>query len=79
MYCRCDEDINEVYGDAALRYAEHLQTVAEDRGQWLVRCPRTGAEWVKDFPLDPQASEWVGTCRLRRFPLTDPEARCEES
>lgn len=56
--------------DEASEYAEHLSTVVEEGGQWLVRCPRSGAEWVKDFPLDPAAREWVGTCRLRRFPLT---------
>lgn len=69
MECRCDE-IGEMYGDAALEYAEHLETVAEDGGQWLVRCPRTGVEWIKDFPSTrPPANGWA--CRLRRFPASD--------
>jgi hypothetical protein len=70
MDCRCNEDeLMELHGDQALEYARHLDTVTEDGGAWLVRCPQTGQEWVKDFPLDPAAREWVGTCRLRRFPF----------
>ena len=55
-------------GDEALAYADHLERVSEDGGQWLLRCPTSGAEWVEDFPLDPREREWVGVCRLRRFP-----------
>ena len=69
MDCRCGE-ITQLHGDAALHYAGHLETVAEEGGQWLVRCPDTGVEWIKDFPLDAAASEWIGTCRLRRLPLS---------
>jgi hypothetical protein len=66
--CRCDE-LTGRYGDEAYEYTAHLVKVAEQAGQSLMRCPRTGLEWVYDFPLDPAASEWIGTARLRRLPL----------
>jgi hypothetical protein len=67
--CRCDDPaVQRLDGDAALAYAQHLDRVTEDDGQWLLRCSDTGSEWVEDFPLDPRNREWVGVCRLRRFP-----------
>jgi hypothetical protein len=70
MECRCaDTSLTELSGDDALEYAAHLKRVAEEKGQWLLRCPTTASEWVEDFPLDPRNREWVGVCRLRRFPL----------
>ena len=69
MECHCDDrSLRRLDGDDALAYREHLKQVAEERGQWLLRCPTTGTEWVEDFPLEPSAREWVGVCRLRRFP-----------
>jgi hypothetical protein len=64
MECRCDDPTL----DDALAYRDHLSRIAEDKGQSLLRCPATGVEWVEDFPLDPRNREWVGICRLRRFP-----------
>jgi hypothetical protein len=72
--CRCEE-VTYLYGEEAWEYAEHLDTVASQPGQWLVRCPNTGIEYVKDPPVDPRSDEWVGTWRHRRFPLTDPDAQ----
>jgi hypothetical protein len=66
--CRCS-DLTELVGDEALTYREHLERVREERGAWLLRCPITGHEWVEDFPRSPSTREWVGTARLRRFPL----------
>lgn len=69
MECRCDDlALQRLDGDEALAYREHLNKVAEERGQWLLRCPITRSEWVEDFPLDPAGNGWVGVCRLRRFP-----------
>jgi hypothetical protein len=68
--CHCDDQaLAQLSGDEALEYARHLEKVTEDEGQWLLRCPTTGREWVQDFPLDLREKEWVGVCRLRRFPL----------
>jgi hypothetical protein len=36
--CRCEE-VTYLYGEEAWEYAEHLDTVASQPGQWLVRCP----------------------------------------
>jgi hypothetical protein len=73
MECRCDEpELTELSGDEALAYTEHLEREREDRGAWLLRCPKAGQEWVQDFPLDPRGKEWVGRARLRRFPLRPP-------
>ena len=70
MECRCDSlGLQQLDGDEALAYAEHLERVRADQGQWLLRCPNTRNEWVEDFPRDPGEREWVGVCRLRRFPL----------
>jgi hypothetical protein len=71
MECRCNE-LTELHGEEALEYATHLESVAAERGAWLVRCPATGVEWVEDFLPDPTTREWIGICRLRRFPLANP-------
>ena len=68
MECRCN-DLTELHGDEALEYTMHLESVAAEGGAWLVRCPVTGVEWIEDFLLDPAAREWIGVCRLRRFPV----------
>jgi hypothetical protein len=53
MECRCaDTSLTELSGDDALEYAVDLERVAEEKGQWLLRCPTTASEWVEDFPLD---------------------------
>jgi hypothetical protein len=73
--CRCDDPtLAELLGDEALEYGRrHLEAVSEERGAWLVRCPMTGEEWVKDFP----AIRWredLGDrpCRVRRLPRNAP-------
>jgi hypothetical protein len=74
MDCRC-RDVSELRDDEALAYAEHhLRRVREERGTWLLECPVTGQEWVEDFPRDALTKEWVGRCRLRRFPWHEPAA-----
>jgi hypothetical protein len=67
--CRCDDpELRELTGTEAEQYSQHLERIAQGRGQdWLLRCPITNQEWVEDAPLDPVADEWVGTLRLRRF------------
>jgi hypothetical protein len=70
--CRC-EQLTWLCGDEADEYAAHLEKVAEQEFQYLMRCPRTGVEWVYDAPIDPAAKEWIGIARLRRFPLTPDE------
>ena len=57
MECRCAE-VTYLYGDEAEKYAAHLENNREQAGQWLVRCPNTCIEFVKDVPVDPAAREW---------------------
>jgi len=62
--CRCDDaSLWELQGDDALAYRQHLLRVEQQRGGqgWLMRCPRTGQEWVEDIP-----AEFV--IRLRKVP-----------
>lgn len=67
--CCSDPTLALLEGDPALEYREHLDRLAQEAGATLLRCPLTGQEWIEDFPLDPRSSEWVGVCRLRRFPF----------
>jgi hypothetical protein len=71
MDCRCaKESLVELNGVEAAEYSRHLIRVKQQTGSqaWLMRCPKTGQEWVEDFPLDAGAQEWVGTARLRKLP-----------
>lgn len=66
MSCRCN-DVTELYGDEAERYArEHLRTdeVRGDTFEELLACPDTGAQWRLDFP--ERTEREPGQARLAR-------------
>jgi hypothetical protein len=66
MACRCN-DVTELYGDDAERYArEHLHTdeVRTEAFEELLSCPDTGARWRLDYP--ERTEREPGAARLAR-------------
>lgn len=70
--CQCGST-NENHGDAAVEYAERhlLKVAALPGGQWLYRCPATGADWIYNFPPAPDTGHG-GRARLRRVEFREP-------
>ncbi len=65
MDCRC-ENVRELYGDEAERYAtEHLRSDESDTEAFTERlsCPDTGARWLLDYP--ERTDDDPGQARLR--------------
>ncbi len=70
MDCRC-EQVRELYGDEAERYArDHLRSDETDEEAFAERlsCPNTGARWLLEYPERTDADPGQARLRVEKDP-----------